>query len=97
MSGVRNKTFVGVISYVASAVVKATTTAQHASLEVCAKGGYTGAATHCDAATVQHPSDAGDVLYAVVLLNAESDTVAIESARVLDLALVTSRKPPPPP
>lgn len=97
MSGVRNAKYVGVISYLATGVVKATTKAQHATLDVVAKVGYTGDDSHCDAGVVRHESQAGDVRYAVVILNAHTDAVAIEAFRALDVALVASRLPPPPP
>lgn len=96
LSGHRGGHSVGVISYITSGVWGALASAEKGTLDTRCKVGYTGANTHSDAGIVKHASKAGDVRYAVAILGGADEKTAIEAARVLDLALVASRLPPPP-
>lgn len=89
---------IGASSYVDEGVSKALSAADKGTLDFRSKVGYTDAAeSHCDAAIVKHASPAGAMRYTVALLRGFNEPAAVEAARLLDIAVVASHAPPPPP
>jgi hypothetical protein len=97
LAGVRPGTsFASAISYVKGGIEQALSHAEFATLDVRSKVGFTGANTHCDAAIVSHDSKAGNVRYAVAVLNAVDANTAQAAARDVDVVLIASHLPQPP-
>jgi hypothetical protein len=95
LSGVRAGKSIGVISYISNGIMGYLPEAAQKTLDIRAKVGYTGENTHSDAAIVKHSTKAGDLKYAVAILDALDEDTAEAAARALDIALKSATNSTP--